>query len=37
VAHYALAKPAKESLYAALPSEVQYRAKPLLDTLVDRR
>ena len=36
VVHYSLLKPTKESLYAALPKDVQYRAKPLLDTLVYR-
>ena len=36
ISHYALAKPTKESIYAMMPSEVQYRAKPLLDTLVNR-
>ena len=34
--HYALAKPTKEALYAALPDDVQYRAKPTLDTIVNR-
>ena len=36
IAHYALAKPTKESLYASMPTDVQYRAKPLLDTLINR-
>jgi AAA family ATP:ADP antiporter len=36
VVHYSLLKPTKESLYAALPTEVQYKAKPLLDTFVYR-
>ena len=36
IVHYSLLKPTKESLYAALPTDVQYRAKPLLDTLVYR-
>eukprot|EP00966_Prymnesium_polylepis_P289999 6698838-Prymnesium_polylepis.1 len=36
VVHYSLLKPTKESLYAALPTDVQYRAKPLLDTLIYR-
>jgi hypothetical protein len=34
--HYALAKPTKEALYTALPDDVQYRAKPALDTIVNR-
>ena len=36
VAHYAVGKPTKEGLYAALPADVQFVAKPLLDTLVYR-
>ena len=36
VVHYSLLKPTKEGLYAALPTDVQYRAKPLLDTLIYR-
>ena len=36
VAHYALLKPTKEGLYAALDSDAQFIAKPLLDTLVYR-
>ena len=36
IAHYALSKPTKESLYTALPYGVSYRAKPLLDTFVNR-
>lgn len=36
VVHYSLLKPTKESLYAALPLDVQYRAKPLLDTFIYR-
>jgi len=36
VVHYSLLKPTKESLYAALPVDVQYRAKPLLDTFIYR-
>ena len=34
--HYSLAKPTKEGLYASLPKEVVFIAKPLLDTLVYR-
>ena len=36
VVHYALLKPAKEGLYAALTPDVQFIAKPLLDTLIYR-
>ena len=36
VLHYALLKPTKEGLYAALGSDAQFVAKPLLDTLVYR-
>jgi AAA family ATP:ADP antiporter len=36
VVHYALAKPTKESIYTVLPNDLQYRIKPLLDTLVNR-
>ena len=36
VIHYALLKPTKEGLYASLPAEVQFIAKPLLDTLIYR-
>eukprot|EP00966_Prymnesium_polylepis_P230510 5334094-Prymnesium_polylepis.1 len=36
VIHYALAKPTKEGLYAAMPRDAQFVAKPLLDTLVYR-
>ena len=36
VVHYALLKPTKESLFAALPRDQQFRAKPLLDTLIYR-
>jgi AAA family ATP:ADP antiporter len=34
--HYALCKPTKEGLYAAMPQDVVFVAKPLLDTLVYR-
>ena len=34
--HYSLVKPTKEGLYAALPKDVIFIAKPLLDTLVYR-
>jgi len=34
--HYSLVKPTKEGLYAALPRDVVFIAKPLLDTLVYR-
>jgi AAA family ATP:ADP antiporter len=36
VVHYSLAKPTKEGLYASLPKDVVFIAKPLLDTLVYR-
>ena len=36
VVHYSLAKPTKEGLYAALPRDVIFIAKPLLDTLIYR-
>ena len=36
VIHYALNKPTKEGLYAAMSPEVQFVAKPLLDTFVYR-
>jgi len=36
VVHYSLLKPTKEGLYAALPKDTQFVAKPLLDTLVYR-
>jgi AAA family ATP:ADP antiporter len=36
IIHYALLKPTKEGLYAALPAEAQFIAKPLLDTFVYR-
>ena len=36
VIHYALLKPTKEGLYAAMPAEAIFIAKPLLDTLVYR-
>lgn len=36
VTHYSLVKPAKEGLYASMPKEVVFVAKPLLDTLVYR-
>lgn len=36
VVHYALAKPTKEGLYSAMPSDAQFVAKPLLDTLIYR-
>lgn len=36
VFHYSLVKPTKEGLYAALPKDVVFIAKPLLDTLVYR-
>jgi len=36
VLHYSLVKPTKEGLYAALPRDVVFIAKPLLDTLVYR-
>ena len=34
--HYSLIKPTKEGLYAALPKDVVFIAKPLLDTLIYR-
>ena len=36
VIHYALLKPTKEGLYAAMPADAVFIAKPLLDTLVYR-
>ena len=36
IVHYALMKPTKEGLYAALPTDVVFIAKPLLDTLIYR-
>jgi len=36
VVHYSLVKPTKEGLYAALPRDVVFIAKPLLDTLIYR-
>ena len=36
VFHYSLVKPTKEGLYAALPRDVIFVAKPLLDTLIYR-
>jgi len=36
VVHYSLVKPTKEGLYAALPKDTVFIAKPLLDTLVYR-
>ena len=36
VVHYGLLKPTKEGLYAALPKETVFIAKPLLDTLIYR-
>ena len=36
VAHYSLAKPTKEGLYASLSPDIQFVAKPVLDTFVNR-
>ena len=36
VTHYSLIKPTKEGLFAALPRDVVFIAKPLLDTLIYR-
>ena len=36
IVHYSLVKPTKEGLYANLPKDVVFIAKPLLDTLVYR-
>ena len=36
ILHYSLVKPTKEGLYAGMPKDVSFIAKPLLDTLVYR-
>lgn len=36
VAHYALMKPAKESIYSQLPGDIKFRAKSLIDATIYR-